>query len=282
MTKDSLTERILTQSFQNLRVRGSKTMLTKACSQCGVVYPWTADFFYNSKRSAIGLENICKECRKSNTKKYSNANKDRKKQYDHSYYLKHKDRIQIQSKTWRETHLERDIENRSSYHQAHKAKINMRSRRWREDNRDKHRESVRQWREDNPEAYKAQTRKRYNENKLECNFKTQMKDSLKGKKNGRKWLTLVPYSLAELKTHLMKTMPDGYSWEDYMNGGLHVDHIVPIAAHNFTTPEDIDFLNCWSLSNLRLLPAKENISKGAKLETPFQPALAFGGLLQCS
>jgi len=30
---------------------------------------------------------------------------------------------------------------------------------------------------------------------------------------------------------------------------------------------------CWALSNLRLLPAKENMIKHNKLDRPFQPAL---------
>lgn len=35
----------------------------------------------------------------------------------------------------------------------------------------------------------------------------------------------------------------------------------------------------WALKNLQLLPAKENMTKNAKLEKPFQPSFAFGGSL---
>ena len=45
------------------------------------------------------------------------------------------------------------------------------------------------------------------------------------------------------------------------------------SAFNFSKPEHIDFKRCWSLENLRLLPAMENIKKHNKLFKPFQPAL---------
>jgi 5-methylcytosine-specific restriction endonuclease McrA len=56
-----------------------------------------------------------------------------------------------------------------------------------------------------------------------------------------------------------------------------VDHIIPIAVFNFEKPEDIDFRRCWALKNLQPLESKQNQSKGAKIDRPFQPALMIGG-----
>ena len=97
----------------------------------------------------------------------------------------------------------------------------------------------------------------------------------KSQKKGRHWEDLVGYTVTQLKKRLQKTIPQGYIWQDFLEGKLHIDHIIPISAFNFTEPEHTDFKRCWSLNNLRLLPAKENIIKGAKLEKPFQPALAI-------
>ena len=63
------------------------------------------------------------------------------------------------------------------------------------------------------------------------------------------------------------------NWQDFMEGKLHIDHIIPISAFNFTKPEHINFKRCWGLSNLRLLPAKENRIKKDKIIKPFQLAL---------
>jgi len=127
---------------------------------------------------------------------------------------------------------------------------------------------------------KLAEKKAYNKrkNKLEYQLNNRMRggiwESLKGNKNGRHWEDLVSYNLVQLKKHLKSTMPDDYSWNDFLSGDLHIDHIIPISEFNFTKPEDLQFQQCWALDNLRLLPAKENLKKGSKLIKPFQMSIA--------
>lgn len=92
-------------------------------------------------------------------------------------------------------------------------------------------------------------------------------------KNGLPWAALVGYTVADLRARLGGTMPEGYSWQDFLDGRLHIDHIIPVSAFCFTGPDDIDFRRCWALSNLQLLPAIANMSKSNRLAEPFQPAL---------
>lgn len=87
--------------------------------------------------------------------------------------------------------------------------------------------------------------------------------SLKGSKNGCKWESLVEYTLEELKNHLESLFKIGMSWENM--GKWHVDHKIPRCAFNYTSPEDQEFLRCWSLSNLQPLWAVENLRKGSKI-----------------
>ncbi|GAI73524.1 unnamed protein product, partial [marine sediment metagenome] len=49
-------------------------------------------------------------------------------------------------------------------------------------------------------------------------------------------------------------------WKDYLNRDLHIDHIIPKSAFNFTKPEHTDFKRCWALDNLRLLPVQPALS----------------------
>ena len=97
-----------------------------------------------------------------------------------------------------------------------------------------------------------------------------LRHNVKGKKE---WEGKVGYTLKHLIKHLKKTIPERHTWQDFLNGKLHIDHIIPKNVFNFTDPEHIDFKRCWALQNLRLLPARENIKKGSKLSKPFQPAL---------
>jgi len=95
---------------------------------------------------------------------------------------------------------------------------------------------------------------------------------LKGNKNGRHWEKLVGYTHKQLIKHLKETLPVGYDWQDFLSGKLHIDHKIPISAHNFTKPEHIDFKRCWALVNLQLLPALKNRIKHDKLTEDFQPS----------
>ena len=117
---------------------------------------------------------------------------------------------------------------------------------------------------------RSKTDLRYNLNHRMANA---INKSLKGNKNDRKWEILVGYSLEVLIKRLKSTMPKGYTWQDYLEGRLHIDHVIPKSVFNYTKSEHIDFNNCWALKNLQLLPAKENIIKDNKLNRPFQPAL---------
>jgi len=97
--------------------------------------------------------------------------------------------------------------------------------------------------------------------------------SLKGQKKGRSWEKLAGYSCDELMVRLKKTMPKGYTWDDFMNGGLEIDHIIPQAAFNISSDKDLDFKRCWDIKNLQLLPKRKNRQKGSKIQTPFQMGL---------
>jgi hypothetical protein len=113
--------------------------------------------------------------------------------------------------------------------------------------------------------------------KINLNHKisTAIRLSLRNNKNGRKWEILVGYSLNDLIEKLEKAMPKGYTWQDYLEGRLHIDHIIPKSVFNFNKSEHTDFRKCWALDNLRLLPAKENRVKHNKLKRSFQPAFKF-------
>ena len=218
-----------------------------------------------------------------------------KKEYDRKYYIGHKEEKKERNKQWRKDNPDRMKELIRIWHRNHPEKYNEYTKQWRKNHPEKRKEIDRQWAANNPEKVKAKNKK-YHENNpekirktrrnwerntrrtnlkdnLSCRIKTMMSRCLKKNKNNRSWKNFVNYSLSDLIKHLKKTMPKGYSWNDYLNGRLHIDHIIPISAFNFTKPEHVDFKRCWTLKNLRLLPAEENIIKNDKLERPFQPAL---------
>ncbi len=90
--------------------------------------------------------------------------------------------------------------------------------------------------------------------------------SSKNGKMGKKTSEILDYSYEELYDFLGLRMPKGYNWNDYLEGKLHLDHKVPLSYFKYDTYEDIEFKKCWSLYNLQLLPAKENMQKSNKVD----------------
>jgi hypothetical protein len=104
-------------------------------------------------------------------------------------------------------------------------------------------------------------------------------EGLRKNKSGIHWEKLVGYTIYDLMDHIEKQFQPGMSWDNYGRMGWHIDHKIPKSAFNFITYDDLDFRRCWALENLQPMWWRENICKGAKLETPFQPSFAFGGAL---
>lgn len=71
------------------------------------------------------------------------------------------------------------------------------------------------------------------------------------------------YSIADLVRHLELQFVDGMNWAAFMDGRIHIDHIIPQAAFDLS---DADATRrCWALENLQPLWAFDNIRKGARM-----------------
>jgi len=213
-----------------------------------------------------------KEYMKEYNKRWRENHPEYNKQYNKRWRKDNPEYVKQHNKQWHKDNPEYDKQRREKNPEYTKSCYKQ----WSEDNKEHRKEYKKKWRERNPEYGKE-----YYRNKLKTNLKynlnhkikTAIGISLKGNKAGRHWEDLVGYTLNDLTKRLQSTMPECYTWKDYMEGKLEVDHKVPISAHNFTSPENPDFKRCWALENLQLLPVKENRRKINHLDKPFQPAL---------
>lgn len=223
-----------------------------------------------------------KEKIKKQRKEYRSKNVEKIRIGAKKYYNKNKEKERERVKKYKEENAEKIREYKRKYRLANLERIKENSKIYRKNNKEKIKKQDRLYRKKNIEWWKKYINKKYKEN-LKFNINSRMsravRDSLKVKrflkssKNGNRWENLVGYSVNDLIKRLKKTLPKGYTWKDYLSGELHIDHIIPIAVFNFTKVENPDFKRCWALSNLRLLPGRENMIKGKKIDRPFQPAL---------
>lgn len=151
------------------------------------------------------------------------------------------------------------------WYQENSEAVSERSEAWRKANPEKVRETTRR-----SAARRRSTIKGRLENSIRSGIYAEVSKSSKA---GRSTFSLLGYSSDELKAHLERHFLPGMSWENYGFFGWHIEHTVPLSAHNYETPDDIDFKRAWSLSNLRPMWATHNKKKGSKLTKPFQPSL---------
>jgi len=207
-----------------------------------------------------------------------------RKEYMKQWYANNKEKVKEQAIKWQENNPEKVKEYLKAYYQKHREEIKEKITRYQKNNSEK----IKNRESEYKKIYRTKNRKeiseydrKYRLGRLKVDLKynlnnkmaTAIRTSLKGNKAGRHWESFVGYTLNRLMKYLQKTMPKGYCWQDFLEGKLHIDHKIPISAFNFTKSEHIDFKRCWALSNLQLLPARENIIKSNHLSKPFQPAL---------
>lgn len=191
-------------------------------------------------------------------------NKDKISEYQKKYRLKNKEKIKEAAIQWHLNNPKRMKESRASWYARHPGEKEKILKAWRKENREKVKISH------NKSSKKIRKTIR---GKLNCNIGSSIRQSLfRGTKRKRHWEDLVGYSICQLKEHLEVLFDNHMSWENY--GTIwEIDHKIPISAHNFSSPEDIDFKKCWALKNLQPLEKSANNWKRAKLTKPFQPSL---------
>lgn len=224
-----------------------ETLPSKTCSKCKQVKPLSE--FHKDARSKDGVHSWCRECR-------CTVGKQR--------YAGNPEIYRERSREWAACNSSRKRET---------------TRKWIAENRDRKRYTDRLWLINNVERVKDWRRK--NRKRMRA-YSVKARSTPKGKitdiarkavyrcfrsstgKCGRKTFDLLGYTPEELMASLEAKFKPGMSWENH--GAWHVDHKRPIASYNFSSVDDHEFKECWSLENLQPLWAKENLSKGARYE----------------
>ena len=229
---------------------------------------------------------------------YNEKHKEEKKKYNQKYYQKNEEKMKKDVKKYRENNPDKikkyRIDNKEkkseyikNYRKNNLEKIKLHEKEYEKkrirplDHKEKRQEYGKKYRKENVEKSK-QYRLLYKKRKLELHkerMKTDIqykiryrvasaiKKALKSSKHRKSTFNLLSYTKKQLVKHLISTIPEGYVEDDIRkNNVLHIDHIIPASLYEYSSYEDGEFKKCWSLKNLRLLPAFKNISKSNKLD----------------
>lgn len=269
----------------------------RRCTKCGEEKPATLEFFRKQDRGLYGLRSQCRECEaaynKAQKKAFYNANAEAERAKAAAYRAANAEKVKEARKKHYEANREELLARRAAYYEKNREQIAeqrrasyaanvenerriQRERRAADPERVRQRE--REYRKANLERIRAKDRatglnkfyKRYKKDigfTLKVRTSALVRASLKAMSKSKRTEELLGYSTEILKAHLEAQFTRGMNWQAFMEGQIHIDHIIPVSSFNITSETCDEFRRCWSLSNLRPLWAKDNIAKGAKVLT---------------
>lgn len=205
----------------------------KICKKCNIEQSLTN--FTKEKHTKDGLRAECKLCRKA----YRDSRKDVMKEYHKKYFQEHKEVYKERTKKWRSKNRERSNELAAKSLKKNRKRAN---------------------------EYK---KRKYHERKavdplfnLIYRVRNRTKNAIRTLKFRKdfKYPDYIGCTREELKNYIEGQFTEGMTWEKFMAGEIHIDHIKPIGKAK--SAEEVFQLSHYT--NLQPLWATDNLKKGAK------------------
>lgn len=197
---------------------------------------------------------------------------EKKKAMDRAYQEINKEKLKIYYKNRRFKNLElfkeKEKLRRNSKTEEQKAIIAKRQKEYRLKNAD----NIKKYRQDN--IIKIREKRRIsnnNKNKQDVNFRILKNLRSRTRFALKKWDTiksdttvlLLGCDVDEFKIYFCSLFTDGMNWDEFMNGNIHIDHIIPCSSFDLIKEEEQK--KCFNYSNLQPLWAIDNLRKGTKI-----------------
>lgn len=231
--------------------------MKKQCTKCKEIKDIIN--FVKDKRRKFEIGSNCRICHSEINKKWQKKNKEKINKQRIEYRKLNKEKCLKREREWKRKNRGKFIKWSKNWRTKNPKKVQDYGRQYRDINKEKikkyHKEYCKNWlREKLKKDPKA---------RLNSRIATAIYQVLKNNKAGRKWETLVGYTLQDLTHHLEKQFNDKMNWQNY-GSYWHIDHIVPKSWFPYQTAEEQAFRNCWALANLQPLEAKANLIKSNK------------------
>jgi len=206
----------------------------KTCIKCFIEKDFTC--FHKHKSRKDGYREVCKVCRKIETKEYITINSEVLSEKKKKYYIDNKEKINTRNK--------------------------INGKVWYESNKEKKLEYLKNWYKLNPDYNTNYYRNRRSSDilfKIITNVRRRTNLFLKKKNKSLNTTELIGINYISFKEYFETLFHEGMSWENY--GEWQVDHIIPLSSAK--TKEEINELAKYT--NLQPLWQIDNKKKSNKL-----------------
>lgn len=255
----------------------------KTCSKCGEIHPLSVEFFHKVAANKDGFSYHCQVCVKKNRAAHYQANKESIKAASLEYYRNNKDAVLARLKDGYHTNPEairqrvREYRDRNpdkiqalrvARYETHKDVIKAQASQYYKKNKDKVQLSQADWRDRNKhrvQKYGFNYREKIKADPLlvlQYRYRQMVSRAWRGNGYDRTSRShkILGCSWEEFKNHIERQFTKGMDWGRIND--MHLDHVIPLSSAK--TVDDLIALNHYT--NLRPLWAKDNLSKGSKLE----------------
>jgi len=240
--------------------------MKKVCTMCQEE-KFLEDFTFEKGNKKDGRRASCKQCCRKKNAEYIKANPDKKLESDKKSYEKLKEKKLAQKKEYYLLKKEEILLKRKEYHSNNKEKISENNRKYREANLEELRYKNKIYHRNKAAELSAKRKIRVNSTPLR-QFKERIRLLTKGAfyrlKQDKRFNThsILGADWEVIKEHFVSQFKEGMTWEAFVSGEIHVDHIQPLASAK--TEEELIALCHYT--NLQPLWCLDNLSKGATFE----------------
>jgi hypothetical protein len=216
--------------------------------------------------------------------------KDKKAEYNKIYYEEHKDDLLEYQHKYNSEHKEEIAEKDKKYRENNKEKISATKKAYNEKNKEERSKNNKSYRENNKDKISS-NKKVYEKEKYDCDPEYKLRKNISrsirlilkangGSKAGKSVKNHLPHTVDEYIAHLEYhfSLP-GNEWMNWDNWGVYIekewddnddktwkwqlDHKKPHSDFHYTDMDCQEFRDCWTLSNLQPLSAKQNVIDGS-------------------
>jgi len=211
------------------------------------------DKFHKDKSRKDGLNPRCKQCKSNIDSTYRITHAQQIKDINKTYYQENSDKIKERASNWYKNNTEQHNSRMKQYFHDNKDKIKEKQQIWNENNKQKMQDYMNQY-----------IKQKYREDinyKVKSILSSRLRSCVKNKSEST--LDFIGCSLNEFIIWIEYQFDDNMNWK---NCGTywHFDHVKPCASFDLSKNEDI--LSCFNWKNIRPLEAKENMSKGNRID----------------
>lgn len=226
------------------------------------------------KKNEQKIKEDKKQYRKNNKEKiaekdkiYREANKEKLSAKKKQYWQENREDLLKKKKEYRQKNKEKITKSEKYHYENNKEQILVRQKKYYETNKEKILEKNKEYKKNNKEKLNQRLNERRNTDiqyKLAINLRSRLYQALKNNYKVGSAVQDLGCNISEFKVYLESLFQEDMSWDNYGKDGWHIDHIKPLASFDLTNREQL--LEACHFTNLQPLWAKDNLSKGAKID----------------